>query len=545
MKSVRYSQLSKSATVLLALFTLLLLSVSSSGVLSSSLSSLQTSTAPFAQTPSSSSSLADEIIDETATSVQDSSAGDNILGDSNEFGDEDAAIEQDNEAEQDAANVGLQDEDATQEQDQTQDAANTNLDLDVQEGVQRPPPGGDGGQEPECTLEITADKEIYEPEDVVAITITNTGDEPIEFPNSALGLQIKNVDTGEVFPLVAAQVVTTLEPGESRTFEFTYEELVSEIGTGLISATVMSECGGVKEVTFRLSAESLPEEDGKIAFTSQRDGQGEIYVMNADGSEQTNISNNPAFESHPSWSPDGTKIAFGSNRDGNDEIYVMNADGSEQTNISNNPEGDYAPDWSPDGTKITFTSLRDGNFEIYVMNADDGSDVTRLTDNPFVDEFPAWSPDGTKIAFDSNRDIDEQTGLHNEEIYIMNTDGSNPTRLTTSPNFDGIPDWSPEGTKIAFSSGRDGNAEIYVMNADGSNPTRLTTTSPANEFTSSWSPDGTKIAFDSNKDDDSSPNSGFEIYVMNADGSNPTRLTTINPTNDDSPDWGPATDTEP
>jgi hypothetical protein len=247
-KSVRYSQLSKSATVLLALFTLLLLSVSSSGVLSSS--PLQTSTAAFAQTPSS-SSLADEIIDETATSVQDSSAGDNILGDSNEFGDEAAAIGQDNEAEQDAANVGLQDEDATQEQEQEQDAANTNLDLDVQEGVQRPPPG-DGGQEPECTLEITADKEIYQPEDVVAITITNTGDEPIEFPNSALGLQIKNVDTGEVFPLVAAQVVTTLEPGESRTFEFTYEELVSEIGTGLISATVMSECGGVKEVTFTL-----------------------------------------------------------------------------------------------------------------------------------------------------------------------------------------------------------------------------------------------------------------------------------------------------
>ncbi len=253
MKSVRYSQLSKSATVLLALFTLLLLTVSSSGVLSPS-SSLQTSTAVFAQTPSSSSSLADEIIDETATSVQDSSAGDNILDDSNEFGDEDAAIEQDNEAEQDAANVGLQDEDATQEQDQTQDAANTNLDLDMQEGVQRPPPGGGDGQEPECTLEITADKEIYEPGDVVAITITNTGDEPIEFPNSALGLQIKNVDTGEVFPLVAAQVITTLEPGESRTFEFTYEELVSEIGTGLISATVMSECGGVKEVTFTLSA---------------------------------------------------------------------------------------------------------------------------------------------------------------------------------------------------------------------------------------------------------------------------------------------------
>ena len=144
-----------------------------------------------------------------------------------------------------------------QDQDQDQGAANLALNEALDVTMQRiptptPPPPDDGGLPPECTLEIKADKEIYEPGDVVAITITNTGDEPLEFPNSALGLQIKNVDTGEVLPLVAAQVITTLEPGESRTFEFTYEELVSEIGTGLISATVVSECGGIEEVTFRL-----------------------------------------------------------------------------------------------------------------------------------------------------------------------------------------------------------------------------------------------------------------------------------------------------
>ena len=108
------------------------------------------------------------------------------------------------------------------------------------------------GVEPECSLEITADKEIYEPGDAVIITVTNTGDEPLDFPDAALGLQIKNVDTGEVFPIDAAQVVTTLEPGQTRIFGFTYEWLVDEIGTGLISATVTSECGA-KEVTFRLS----------------------------------------------------------------------------------------------------------------------------------------------------------------------------------------------------------------------------------------------------------------------------------------------------
>jgi Tol biopolymer transport system component len=289
---------------------------------------------------------------------------------------------------------------------------------------------------------------------------------------------------------------------------------------------------------------TFPGENGKIAFASQRDAPpgttSEIYVMNADGSGQTNISNNPATDSHPDWSPDGTKIAFGTNRDGNEEIYVMNADGSGQTRLTNTEPGvgDYYPDWSPDGTKITFMSTRDGNGEIYVMNAD-GSNPTRLTNNPWEDELPAWSPDGTKIAFGSNRD-----GDHAGEIYVMNADGSNPTRLTTSPNFDGYPDWSPDGTKIAFSSSRDSNAEIYVMNADGSNPTRLTTTSPANEFITSWSPDGTKIAFDSNKDDDSNPNSGFEIYVMNADGTSQIRLTTTNPANDDTPNWGTATSPE-
>jgi hypothetical protein len=106
---------------------------------------------------------------------------------------------------------------------------------------------------PECAVEITADKEIYEPEDVVAITIANTGDVPLVFPTSLIGLEIRNVDTGEVLLLQGLTEETTLEPGESKTFTFTYEDLVSEIGTGLISATVVSDCG-TEEDTFRLLA---------------------------------------------------------------------------------------------------------------------------------------------------------------------------------------------------------------------------------------------------------------------------------------------------
>src|SRR5215208_2000204 len=136
---------------------------------------------------------------------------------------------------------------------------------------------------------------------------------------------------------------------------------------------------------------TVPGEDGtKLAFTSDRDVNREIYVMNAqDGSNQTSLTKNPAFDFDPSWSPDGTKLAFTSDRDGNTEVYVMNAqDGSNQTRLTDNGASDSLISWSPDGTKLAFTSNRDGNWEIYVMNAQDGSNQTNLTMNPAFDFDP-------------------------------------------------------------------------------------------------------------------------------------------------------------
>ncbi len=127
---------------------------------------------------------------------------------------------------------------------------------------------------------------------------------------------------------------------------------------------------------------AFPGANGLIVFYNGRDGNAEIYVMNADGSNQTRITNNPATDSQPVWSPDGTQIAFMSDRDGDWEIYVMNADGSGQTNLTNVPGRDDSPGWSPDGTQIVFHSERDGGYpEVYVMNAD-GSGQTRLTNRP-------------------------------------------------------------------------------------------------------------------------------------------------------------------
>ena len=133
--------------------------------------------------------------------------------------------------------------------------------------------------------------------------------------------------------------------------------------------------------------------------------------MNADGINQTNLTNNSALERRSTWSPDGTKIAFESNRDGDREIYQMSSTGDNPINLTNSAGDDRQAHWSSDGTKIAFISKRDGNLEVYVMNSD-GTDSTRLTNESSNDGFPAWSNDGTKIAFDSIRD-------GNNEIYVM------------------------------------------------------------------------------------------------------------------------------
>ena len=233
----------------------------------------------------------------------------------------------------------------------------------------------------------------------------------------------------------------------------------------------------------------------QIAFVSQRDGNPEIYVMDADGNNQRRLTNNHGDDWSPSWSPDGKRIAFSSERDGHvhakhgwptSEIYVMDADGRNQRNLTNNPANDRQPSWSPDGKRIAFMSNRDGadlHFDIYVMDAD-GRNEQKLTENPNTDRQPSWSPDGKQIAFSSVRR--EEHFSH--EIYVMDADGGNTQRLTENLKTDLFPTWSPDGTQIAFASDRKGdftNFEIYVMDADGSNRRNLTN-NRQNDFRPAW-----------------------------------------------------------
>ena len=284
----------------------------------------------------------------------------------------------------------------------------------------------------------------------------------------------------------------------------------------------------------------------QIAFVSKRDGNFEIYVMDADGVNPRRLTNNPAEDLAPSWSPDGKRIAFISDRDGHpdrapgwftSEIYVMDADGGNEQNLTNHPSDDRSPSWSPDGTRIAFQSYRDNdrnhNIEIYVINAD-GGNLQRLTNNLAADENPAWSPDGEQIVFESAReghfiDLDENI---TDEIYVMDADGGNQRRLTENRNNDWDPVWSPDGKRIAFAADRKGDFEkfdIYVMDADGGNQQKLTN-NRVWDGSPSWSPDSKRIAFHSDRD------GNYEIYVMDIDGGNLQNLTN-NPHSDSGPAW--------
>ncbi len=320
--------------------------------------------------------------------------------------------------------------------------------------------------------------------------------------------------------------------------------------------------------------------NGKIAFVSNRDGNKEIYVMNADGSNLLNLTNDPLDDRTPAWSPDGSKIAFVRlkviNHISSNELYVMNADGSNPVKLTNNlnsesaviwsPDGTrivfrehdgglyvtntdgsnlfkldnsrsstYSPSWSPDGAQIVYMGIQNPGRGIYVINAD-GSNLVELTVNPFYDYSPAWSPDGSKIAF--GRRLRTGIGTYVQEIYVMNADGSNPVNLTNNPGNDGDLIWSPDGSKIAFVSTRDGgNGEIYVMNADGTSPVKLTNDPGAYDSGAAWSPDGSKIAFISARVGNGKIGNS-EIYVMDADGSNQVNLTN-DPGSDSSPVWSP------
>jgi Tol biopolymer transport system component len=259
---------------------------------------------------------------------------------------------------------------------------------------------------------------------------------------------------------------------------------------------------------------------GKIAFSSKQGDFGayNIYVMNEDGTGRiplTNVADGTGGYFAPQWSPDGKKIAYFGFQDSVDNssftMYTMNGDGSGKTKVAstttNNVSVPRYPSWSPDGTKIAYSSATG----IGIVNADGTNPVQIVTSLSVVGDYmTSWSPDGNKILFVSQRD-------GNQEIYVVNVNGTGLTRLTNTTNSESKPAWSPNGQKIlyAVSATSDSNVNVYVMNADGTGKTQITTgftdTNPV------WSPDGTKILFSRSSTSVFSP----KLYIMNANGTNP------------------------
>lgn len=280
--------------------------------------------------------------------------------------------------------------------------------------------------------------------------------------------------------------------------------------------------GDTTTTTFDVRCEAVAT--NQIVFHSDRDGDDEIFLMNADGSNPRKLTNNSATDEYAAISNDGTKIAFVSDRGGSEHLYVMDADGTDARQLTGLTGFSGFPTWSPNDSKIAFDDERSGNREIYTINAD-ASGRTRITNNSASDFSPTWSPDGSKIAFTSDRDGDK-------EIYSINPDGTGLRQITTNSDFDGSASWSPGGSKIAFLSDRDGNFEIYTMNVDGTGLSRITN-HPALDDSPSWSPDGSELVFFTERDGNG------EIYKVNADGSGNLVNLTVDSARDIGPDWSP------
>ncbi len=226
---------------------------------------------------------------------------------------------------------------------------------------------------------------------------------------------------------------------------------------------------------------------GAIAFGSVDDGM--LYVVAVEDGAPGVARPLGVSGAAPSWSPDGTHLTYFAEIEGNLDIYVAAADGSDVQRLTGDRSAEYSPAWSPDGAHIAFISERDGDEDVLVMDVD-GTHLIDVSDDRWPDDAPAWSPDGRHIAFVAYLDgADPHTiGDGNAEIVVVSVDGSRRHAVSRNPAWDGDPSWSPDGAWLAFTRRTD-HADVYVMRSDGSGQRRLRgTPGTANDCCPTWRP---------------------------------------------------------
>lgn len=270
---------------------------------------------------------------------------------------------------------------------------------------------------------------------------------------------------------------------------------------------------------------SWSPDGGKVVFASNRSGQFEIHVINAEGGHRKQLTHgkDPAY--YPHFSPDGRKVLYMTYTEERVAIWVMTSDGADGKRLAGTGAFNADARWSPDGEHIVFHSKRDETDDVYLMSAD-GRDIKRLTLDARQNNTPSFSPDGSKILFVSKR-----TG--NRELFVMDRDGSHQYNVSRAHTLGClVPSFSPDGLKIVFYAVDSIRAEapretamparafteIFVMDSDGGNRVRLTT-NEHRDMGPAWTPDGKRISFASNR------SGNLDIYVMDADGTNVRRLT--------------------
>ncbi len=276
-----------------------------------------------------------------------------------------------------------------------------------------------------------------------------------------------------------------------------------------------------------------------LAFTSRREGDDEIFIMRENGSGVQRVTFNAGKDEYPDWMPGDSVIVFNSDRTGNKEIFEINIRTRQLKNLTNDPAQDEWPAISFDGKQLLFQSDRSGNFDVFLLDLAEAK-LTQLTVSDSNDSRPAWSPDRKSIVFSSDRS-------GNQDIYKMDLESKRISRLTTHHSLDHAPDWSPDGKRIAFWSHRDGTAEIYTMDAEGRSKVRLTgvgakpgagpkfsqiTNLPGDERDITYSPDGSRIGFSSNT------YGGWDVFVVDLAAREVTQITEMNG-DEMRPQWSP------